>query len=40
MEVLDLDVKLYAETTAEALALIHWGAQIDAIDVEFVLAPP
>jgi hypothetical protein len=40
MEVLGLDVKLYAETMAEALALMHWGAQIDANDVEFVLAPP
>jgi hypothetical protein len=40
MEVLDLDVKLYAETMAEALALMHWGAGIDANDVEFVLAPP
>lgn len=40
MEVLDLDVKLYAETMAEALALMHWGARIDANDVEFVLAPP
>ncbi|KAF2027463.1 hypothetical protein EK21DRAFT_91505 [Setomelanomma holmii] len=25
---------------AEALALMHWGAQVDANDVEFVLAPP
>jgi hypothetical protein len=40
MEVLDLEVKLYAETMAEALALMHWGAGIDANDVEFVLAPP
>jgi hypothetical protein len=40
MEVLDLEVKLYAETMAEALALMHWGARIDANDVEFVLAPP
>jgi hypothetical protein len=40
MEVLDLDVKSYAKTMAEALALMHWGAGIDANDVEFVLAPP
>jgi hypothetical protein len=40
MEALDLDVKLYAETMAEALALMYWGAEIDANDVEFVLAPP
>jgi hypothetical protein len=26
MEALDLDVKLYAETMAEALALMYWGA--------------
>ena len=25
---------------AEALAIMHWGAQIDANNVEFVLAPP
>jgi hypothetical protein len=40
MEGLGLDVKSYAETMAEALALMHWGAKIDANDVEFVLAPP
>jgi hypothetical protein len=40
MEALDLDVKPYAETMAEALALMYWGAGIDANDVEFVLAPP
>jgi len=39
MEVLNLDVKSYAETMAESLALMHWGARIDANDVEFVLAP-
>lgn len=39
-EVLVLDVKMYAETMAEALALMHWGAKIDANDVEFVRAPP
>lgn len=39
MEALDLDAKAYAETMAEALALMHWGAEIDANDVEFVLAP-
>lgn len=40
MEVLDLDVKLYAKTMAEALTLMHCGARIDANDIEFVLAPP
>lgn len=40
MEVLGLDVKAYAGAMAEALALMHWGARIDANDVEFVLAPP
>jgi hypothetical protein len=40
MEVLGLDVKAYTETMAEALALMHWGARIDANDVEYVLAPP
>ncbi|KAE8853942.1 hypothetical protein HRS9122_00934 [Pyrenophora teres f. teres] len=40
MEGLGLDVKSYAETMAEALALMHWGAKIDANDVEYVLAPP
>ncbi|KAF2792313.1 hypothetical protein K505DRAFT_326230 [Melanomma pulvis-pyrius CBS 109.77] len=40
MEALGLDANSYAETMAEALALMHWGARIDANDVEFVLAPP
>ncbi|KAH8725811.1 zinc finger protein-domain-containing protein [Phaeosphaeriaceae sp. PMI808] len=40
MEALGLDAGSYAETMADALALMHWGAQIDANDVEFVLAPP
>jgi hypothetical protein len=40
MEALGLDVNSYAETMADALALMHWGARIDASDVEFVLAPP
>ncbi|OAK97722.1 hypothetical protein IQ06DRAFT_201606, partial [Phaeosphaeriaceae sp. SRC1lsM3a] len=40
MRSLDLDVKRYAATMAETLALMHWGAGIDANDVEFVLAPP
>jgi hypothetical protein len=40
METLELDVTAYTETMADALALMHWGAQIDANDVEFVLAPP
>ncbi|KAH7083901.1 zinc finger protein-domain-containing protein [Paraphoma chrysanthemicola] len=40
MEELSLDFNAYAETMAEALALMYWGAQVDANDVEFVLAPP
>ncbi|KAI6779982.1 uncharacterized protein J7T54_000283 [Emericellopsis cladophorae] len=40
MEALGLDTTLYAETMADALAMMHWGAHIDANDVEFVLAPP
>jgi hypothetical protein len=39
MEELGLDVRAYAETMAGALALMHWGAHVDANDVEFVLAP-
>lgn len=40
MRSLGLDAKAYAETMAEALAIMHWSAGIDANDVEFVLAPP
>ncbi|KAF9699141.1 hypothetical protein EKO04_002854 [Ascochyta lentis] len=40
MEELGLDIKLYATAMAGALALMHWGAEVDANDVEFVLAPP
>lgn len=40
MEALGLDIRAYAETMADALALIHWIAKIDANDMEFVLAPP
>ncbi|CAI6329518.1 unnamed protein product [Periconia digitata] len=40
MEELGLDIASYAGTMADALALMHWGARIDANDVEFVLAPP
>ncbi|CAI6293413.1 unnamed protein product [Periconia digitata] len=40
METLGLDTGAYAEIMADALALMIWGAQIDANDVEFVLAPP
>lgn len=39
MEMLSLDVIAYAEAMADALAMMHWGARIDANDVEFVLAP-
>src|SRR6266480_2827473 len=40
MEELKLDTRAYAEAMAEALAMMHWIAKIDANDVEFVLAPP
>lgn len=39
MEQLDLNVASYAETMADALAMMHWYGEIDANDVEFVLAP-
>jgi len=40
MEELQLDTSAYARVMAEALAIMHWIAKIDANDVEFVLAPP
>lgn len=40
MEELRLDVRSYAKTMADALAMMHWHTQIDANDVEFVLASP
>jgi hypothetical protein len=40
MEDLGLDVRAYPGTMAEALALMHWDAGVDAGDVEYVLAPP
>jgi hypothetical protein len=40
MEELGLDVVAYARTMADALAMMHWGAGVDANDFEFVLAPP
>lgn len=36
-ESLGLDAKPYAEAIAEGIAILHWGAGIDARDVEFVL---
>lgn len=39
MEQLNLDVDHYAISMADLLAIMHWKAQIDANDVEFVLAP-
>ncbi|OAP54000.1 hypothetical protein AYL99_11760 [Fonsecaea erecta] len=36
MEFLRLDTSLYAETLAQMLAIIHWKANLDANDVEFV----
>ena len=40
IEELKLDGKLYARIMAETLAHLYWEANIDANDVEFVLAPP
>ena len=36
---LDLPVIEYAHAMADALAIIYWRAQVDARDIEFVLAP-
>lgn len=40
VEELKLDGKLYASIMAETLAHLYWRANVDANDVEFVLAPP
>ena len=40
IEELNLDAKLYARIMAETLAHLYWEANVDANDVEFVLAPP
>ena len=37
MEDLELDVEKYAVIMADALSIMHWGAHLDANDVEFVL---
>lgn len=37
MEQLGLPIHEYAESIAEALAVLHWDAEVDANDVEFVL---
>lgn len=37
---LKANIPVYVEIMAEALAVMHWRAGIDANDVEFVLAPP
>lgn len=39
MEELGLDRTHYARVMAETLAIMHWAAQVDGNDVEFVLAP-
>ena len=39
LEEIALPIEDYARTMAEALAFMYWHAQIDANDVEFVLAP-
>ena len=40
MHELGLDTASYAIAMAEALAVMHWNAKIDAADVEFVLGGP
>ena len=40
VEELQLDQPLYARILAETLASLYWKANVDANDVEFVLAPP
>jgi hypothetical protein len=40
LQELQLDVEWYAIAMAEALAFMHWVADVDANDVEFVLAGP
>ena len=40
LQELQLDVEGYAIAMAEALAVMHWVAEVDANDVEFVLAGP
>ena len=40
MEDLELDSSYYALQMADVLAIMHWEAQIDAADVEFVLGGP
>ena len=40
IEELELDEKLYARIMAKTLAHLYWEANVDANDVEFVLAPP
>ena len=37
MEDIGLDTKGFASAMADTLAILHWGARIDAADVEFVL---
>ena len=37
MEELELDTQFFARVMAQALAVMHWKAEIDADDVEFVL---
>ncbi|KAJ5180856.1 Protein of unknown function DUF3669 zinc finger protein [Penicillium capsulatum] len=43
MEILGMsteDIRQYARIMAETLAMMHWIAEIDGNDIEFVLAPP
>ncbi|EME39151.1 hypothetical protein DOTSEDRAFT_75038 [Dothistroma septosporum NZE10] len=37
MEELSLDTTAFAQSMAQTLSILHWGAQLDANDVEFVL---
>ena len=40
MEELGLPVEQYASAMADMMAFLHWDAEVDAGDVEFVLARP
>ncbi|KAK0388964.1 hypothetical protein NLU13_2541 [Sarocladium strictum] len=40
MRMLGMPVKKYARSIAEALAVIHWGANVTGYDIEFVLGGP
>jgi hypothetical protein len=37
---MDLPVEAYTDIMADTLAILHWQLNVDAGDIEFVLAPP